>query len=178
MQRSQTTTTLRPLLHSLLVALVLLSSSSWAALTAIADRKVIDSNETLQLTVRFDGQVLTGEPDFAVLERDFRILSNNRQQQYSMINGRTESFTDWKLTLAPKRIGRLLIPSIRFKQDISDAIELTVRKASPSNATGQPVYTETLVDKSSIYVQEQLMLTHRLYTSTTIYSRLPIRFLN
>lgn len=165
MQRSQTTTTLRPLFFSMLVALVLLSSSSWAALTAIADRKVIDSNETLQLTVRFDGQVLTGEPDFAVLERDFRILSNNRQQQYSMINGRTESFTDWKLTLAPKRIGRLLIPSIKFKQDISDAIEITVRKASPSNATGQPVYTETLVDKSSIYVQEQLLLTHRLYTS-------------
>ena len=165
MQRSQTTTTLRPLLHSLLVALVLLSSSSWAALTAIADRKVIDSNETLQLTVRFDGQVLTGEPDFSVLERDFRILSNNRQQQYSMINGRTESLTDWKLTLAPKRIGRLLVPSIKFKQDISDAIEITVRKASPSNATGQPVYTETLVDKSSLYVQEQLLLTHRLYTS-------------
>lgn len=165
MQRPKTITSPRLLLYSLLVTLVLLSSSSWAALTAIADRQVLDSNETLQLTVRFNGQALTSEPDFSVLERDFRILSNNRQQQYSMINGRTESFTDWKLTLTPKRIGRLLIPSIRFKQDISDAIEISVRKASPSNATGQPVYTETLVDKSSVYVQEQLLLTHRLFTS-------------
>ena len=144
---------------------LVLSSSSWAKLTATADRTVLDSNETLQLTLRYNGQASTGEPNFAVLQKDFKILANNRQQQYSMINGRTESSTDWKLVLAPKRSGRLLIPSVRFKQDISNAIELTVRKARPSNATGQPVYTETIVDKSAVYVQEQLLLTHRLYTS-------------
>ena len=149
---------------TLIIALIL-STSSWAELTASADRTVLDSNETLQLTLRYDRQVLTSEPDFAVLQRDFKILSKNRQQQFSMINGRSESYTDWKLTLAPKRLGRLLIPSIKFKKDISDAIEITVRKASPSNVSGQPVYTETLVDKSAVYVQEQLLLTHRLYTS-------------
>ena len=147
---------IRPLL-ALLITLIA-SSPGWATLTATADRTVLDSNETLQLTLRYNGQVFTGEPNFAVLQRDFKILSNNRQQQYSMMNGRTESFTDWKLTLAPKRLGRLLIPSIKFKKDISDAIEITVRKASPSNATGQAVYTETLVDKSAVYVQEQLLL--------------------
>jgi len=150
------------------VALLLslaISSPSWAKLTATADRTVLDSNETLQLTVRYDAQVLTSEPNFDGLQRDFKILSNNRQQQFSIINGRSESYTDWKLTLAPKRLGRLLIPSIKFKQDISDAIEITVLKASPSNASGQPVYTETLIDKSAVYVQEQLLLTHRLYTS-------------
>jgi hypothetical protein len=148
-----------------LILALLTASPSWAKLTATADRTLLDSNETLQLTVRFDAQVLSSEPSFDVLQRDFKILSNNRQQQYSMINGRTESYTDWKLTLQPKRIGRLLIPSIKFKKDISDAVEITVRKASPSNATGQPVYTETLIDKSAVYLQEQLLLTHRLYTS-------------
>ena len=141
------------------------STQSWAKLTATADRTVLDSNETLQLLVRFDGQAVTSQPDFDVLKRDFKILSNNRQQQYSISNGRSESYTDWKLTLAPKRIGRLLVPSIKYKKDISDAIEISVRKASPSNTTGQPVYTETLLDKSAVYVQEQLLLTHRLYTS-------------
>lgn len=149
---------------TLLLSLTL-SSPGWAKLTATADRTVLDSNETLQLTLRYDAQVLTSEPNFDVLQRDFKILSNNRQQQYSNINGRSESYTDWKLTLAPKRLGKLLIPSIKFKKDISNAIEITVRKASPSNATGQPVYTETMVDKSAVYVQEQLLLTHRLYTS-------------
>ena len=165
MQRAENKTPLQPLFYILIVALFLLSSSAWAALTATVDRKGIDSNESLQLRVRYAGQASSSEPDFSVLERDFRVLSNNRKLQYSMINGRTESYTDWVLTLAPKRTGRLLIPSIKFRQDISDAIEITVRKASPSNTTGQPVYTETLVDKSSLYVQEQLLLTHRLYTS-------------
>ena len=141
------------------------STQSWAKLTATADRTVLDSNETLQLLVRFDGQAVTSQPDFDVLKRDFKILSNNRQQQISISNGRSESYTDWKLTLAPKRIGRLLVPSIKYKKDISDAIEISVRKASPSNTTGQPVYTETLIDKPAVYVQEQLLLTHRLYTS-------------
>ena len=165
MQRAENKTPLQPLFYILIVALFLLSSSAWAALTATVDRKGIDSNESLQLRVRYTGQASSSKPDFSVLERDFRVLSNNRKLQYSMINGRTESYTDWVLTLAPKRTGRLLIPSIKFRQDISDAIEITVRKASPSNTTGQPVYTETLVDKSSLYVQEQLLLTHRLYTS-------------
>ena len=157
---------IRPLLA--LVVTMAASSPGWAKLTSSADRTVLDSNETLQLTLRYDAQVLSGEPDFAVLQRDFNILSNNRQQQFSMINGRTESFTDWKLTLSPKRAGRLLIPSLKFKQDISDAIVITVRQASPSNATGQAVYTETLVNKTTVYVQEQLLLTQRLYTSVQL----------
>jgi len=149
----------------LMLFILTASTPSWAKLTATADRTVLDSNETLQLLVRFDGQAVTSQPDFDVLKRDFKILSNNRQQQYSISNGRSESYTDWKLTLAPKRIGRLLVPSIKYKKDISDAIEISVRKASPSNTTGQPVYTETLIDKPAVYVQEQLLLTHRLFTS-------------
>ena len=168
MQKSLNKNTERSVLQPawvLMLFILTASTPSWAKLTATADRTVLDSNETLQLLVRFDGQAVTSQPDFDVLKRDFKILSNNRQQQYSITNGRSESYTDWKLTLAPKRIGRLLVPSIKYKKDISDAIEISVRKASPSNTTGQPVYTETLLDKSAVYVQEQLLLTHRLYTS-------------
>jgi hypothetical protein len=109
-----------------------------------------------------------GEPDFSVIESDFEILSTSRQQQYSRVNGQTQSYTDWNLLLAPKRIGRLLVPSIKYKKDISNAIEITVRKATAASAAGQPVYTETLVDKSEVYIQEQLLLTHRLYTSVRL----------
>ena len=168
MQKSLNKNTERSFLQPawvLMLFILTASTPSWAKLTATADRTVLDSNETLQLLVRFDGQAVTSQPDFDVLKRDFKILSNNRQQQYSISNGRSESYTDWKLTLAPKRIGRLLVPSIKYKKDISDAIEISVRKASPSNTTGQPVYTETLIDKPAVYVQEQLLLTHRLYTS-------------
>ncbi len=150
---------------ALAAILALASSHSWATLTATADRTIIDSNETLQLLLRLDSQVLLGEPDFSAIETDFEILSTSRQQKYSRSNGQTQSYTDWNLLLAPKRIGRLLVPSIKFKKDISNAIEINVRQGTAASATGQPVYTETLVDKTEVYIQEQLLLTHRLYTS-------------
>ncbi len=86
------------------------ASSSWAELSATANRTVLDSNETLQLRVRLDAQAFRSEPDFSPLQKDFEILSNNRQQQYSSVNGKAESYTDWNLTLMPKRTGIILIP--------------------------------------------------------------------
>ena len=147
------------------------ASSSWAELSAKANRTVLDSNETLQLRVRLDAQAFRSEPDFSPLQKDFEILSNNRQQQYSSVNGKAESYTDWNLTLMPKRTGIILIPSLKYKKQISNAVEITVRAASASGASTagkQPIYTETLVDKSAVYIQEQIILTHRLYTSVQL----------
>jgi hypothetical protein len=62
------------LLISFILSLV--SSSSWAELSAKVDRSVLDSNETLGLELNYDGQVFSGEPDFSVLTADFEILSN------------------------------------------------------------------------------------------------------
>lgn len=66
----------------------------------------------------------------------------------------------------------LLIPSISFKGDVSNAVELRVR-AAPANPTAanpgsQPIYTETLVDRETVYVNQQIILTHRLYTSINL----------
>jgi hypothetical protein len=149
----------------------MVASDSYAALTAKVDRTVLDSNETLRAELRYDGQVFTGEPDFGPLIKDFEVLSNSRQQNYSNVNGKTESFTAWTLELRPKRAGILLIPSLTFKKEVSNAIELRVR-AAPSNSSAnpgtQPIYTETTVDANTPYVGQQVILTHRLYTSVQL----------
>jgi hypothetical protein len=149
----------------------MVASDSYAALTAKVDRTVLDSNETLRAELRYDGQVFTGEPDFGPLIKDFEVLSNNRQQNYSNVNGKTESYTAWTLELRPKRAGILLIPSLTFKKEVSNAIELRVR-AAPSNSSAnpgtQPIYTETTVDANTPYVGQQVILTHRLYTSVQL----------
>ena len=159
------------------VKLLIFISISFSAMTSMADlsvtidRSVIDSNETFRLNVRYDGQVFTGEPNFIELENDFEILSNNRQQSYSSINGRTESFTTWVLQLRPKRTGILEIPSLDFKGDSSKEVELRVRAApkNPSSNPGsQPIYSETLIDYTEAYVNQQIVLTQRLYTSVNL----------
>ena len=161
----------RLLIISTLCLATMVASDSYAALTAKVDRTVLDSNETLRAELRYDGQVFTGEPDFGPLIKDFEVLSNNRQQNYSNVNGKTESYTAWTLELRPKRAGILLIPSLTFKKEVSNAIELRVR-AAPSNSSAnpgtQPIYTETTVDANTPYVGQQVILTHRLYTSVQL----------
>jgi len=163
---------LRRLLIILTLCLAtMVASDSYAALTAKVDRTVLDSNETLRAELRYDGQVFTGEPDFGPLTKDFEVLSNSRQQNYSNVNGKTESYTAWTLELRPKRAGIILIPSLTFKKEVSNAIELRVR-AAPSNSSAnpgtQPIYTETTVDANTPYVGQQIILTHRLYTSVQL----------
>ena len=151
----------------LIIFLFFMAMPSWASLLSAVDRTEIESNETLQLTVTYSGKAVTGEPDFSLLKRNFEILSNNRQQQYSWVNGETKSSTDWKILLLAKRQGQLTIPALKFKSHSSKAIRVSVRPANKANnKTGnQPVFIQTTIDKNSAYIQEQIILSHRLHYS-------------
>jgi hypothetical protein len=156
--------------NSILILLFLVAIPSWASLSSTVDRTQIETNETLQLSVRYSGKAPSGEPDFSGIERDFSIASNSRQQQYSWVNGQSTSYTDWKILLIPKRQGKLTIPSLNFMGSRSQAVVINVRPADPSaNATsGQPVFIETTVDKDMAFIQEQIILTHRLHYSVPL----------
>ena len=137
-----------------------------ASLLSKVDRSTVNLGESFELTITFSEQVLFGEPDFSALEKDFNLLSRNQQNKYSNINGRATSFSQWVLMLSPKRTGSLLIPSFTFKGEVSNALEIKVSKAKASTqVAGAAVFTETVLDKNSVYVQEQALLTLRLYTS-------------
>ena len=147
--------------------LLIMSANGYAAsLLSKVDRSTVNLGESFELTLTFNEQVLFGEPDFSPLEKDFNLLSRNQQSKYSNINGNAISLTQWVLMLSPKRTGNLLIPSFTFKGEVSNALEIQVNKAKPSTqVAGAPVFTETVLDKGSVYVQEQALLTLRLYTA-------------
>ena len=154
----------------LTIFLIFVAVPSWASLISVVDRTEIETDETLQLTVTYSGQAVTGEPNFSPLKRDFEIISNSQQQQYSWVNGETKSSTDWKILLLPKRQGQLNIPALSFKGDTSKAINILVRPANTANkaAANQPVFIQTSTDKNSAYIQEQVLLTHRLHYSVPL----------
>ena len=149
-----------------LFLMIMTADGHAASLLSKVDRSAINLGESFELTLTFSEQVLFGEPDFSALEKDFYLLSRNQQRKYSNINGDTTSITEWVIRLSPKRTGSLLIPSFTFKGEVSNAVEMQVSKAKPSTqAAGAAVFTEALLDKNSVYVQEQALLTLRLYTS-------------
>ncbi len=159
------------LLSAALLLTVTLSAPTLAGqLSASADRTRISLEETLNLVVRYDEQVIFGEPDFSQLKQQFEILANRRANQYRSVNGKAESWTQWTLTLAPKQAGSLQIPAFEFEGARSKPLTIEVQPAAAATAPGsdQPVFLETELSKSSVYVQEQLLLTYRLYTSVDL----------
>ncbi|MBU3071218.1 BatD family protein [Aestuariicella sp. G3-2] len=146
-----------------------ITAHAQSVLTATVDRSQVSLEETLKLQVKFNEQVMFGEPDFSELEQNFDILGNSRSNQYRSINGKVESWTQWTLTLAPKREGKLLIPSFKYEGSFSDAIEITVTKTpAAASASDKPVYIEAELDKQQGYVQEQFLYTIRLFTSVDL----------
>lgn len=151
-----------------LLALALLfgaSNATAAELRASVDRTEISENETLTLTIRLDEQVGRSSPDFSRLEKDFEILSQQRSSQFHNINGRSESWTDWTLILAPKASGKLSIPAFRFQGTLSQPLEITVtqsNKAAPGEL--RDVFVEVETDKPEVFVQEQLLVTFKIHT--------------
>lgn len=134
-------------------------------LTAIVDRDTLGLEETFTLVLRYDEQI-NAAPDYELLQKDFEILNTQSGTQMSIINGNMEASTEWKIALAPRRIGKLLIPSFNINGAVSDAIEITVEGKSRKPKDGQndvSVEIETNVDTA--YVQQQIIVTLRLYTT-------------
>ena len=167
----------------LLLSLLYSMAGHAAELASSIDRNELGLGETLELSVVYSGQS-SEKPDFSSLNHQFEILGTNQRSNISMINGSFASTTTWQLTLLPKSAGAAVIPTFHLKGNTSDAIELKVRDdtANPgSSASGaQSLFTEVTLDKTSLYVQEQALLTVRLYTRVSLngYSLSPLEIPN
>ncbi|MEH6466188.1 MAG: BatD family protein [Porticoccus sp.] len=164
-------TTYNTAIRLLLATLFWLTSTAALAdtFTASVDRNQLGKGETLELLVQYDGQT-TSDPDFTPLNDDFEVLSQQQKNKFSIMNGNSTSYTEWRLQLLPRRTGKLQIPSLSFKGVDSKAITLKVENRPQTSSSTQPVFVETDLDKSSAYVQEQLLITFRINASTNLQS--------
>lgn len=137
-------------------------------LIASIDRDTISMQDTFTLTISADSKS-SGQPDFSTLKSDFEILSNNVSQFTSISNAGAEFKKVWQLMLAPKRVGTLLIPSFNVDGAISDAIEIKVSKQSQNQSSGdEKVSVVVEVDKSKVYVQEQILVKFKLISQINL----------
>ncbi len=155
------------LIFAALLALTSPSLKAAAELSAKVDRHKISLEETLQLTVKLNEQSHSDAPNFELLKEHFTILGQNRSSQFQNINGRYQSWTQWQISLAPKKTGQLLIPSLELNGAYSDAIAIEVTASSPT-PKGQVsklfLDTDIDIDNSSPYVQQQILFKVQLFT--------------
>ncbi len=151
----------------LLTSLLAVSQTETQPLSAFVDRNDISLNELLTLTIRIDSSLGNARPSLAGLNRDFEQIGNvSTRSSYTNINGTVQSFVDYIVQLRPRSAGTLTIPSFRIGGEVSSPITISVGEADQlSNSGSDEIFILSDVSKETVYVQEQLLYTIKLYYS-------------
>lgn len=133
------------------------------------DRNRLNENETLTLQIKTDQLSLFDSPNLEPLHRDFEVLAQQARTNIQIINGQNRSEKIWEISLLPKRAGTLMIPALTLDHQTSTPITIEVQKAPLNSAQTADVFLHSEIDQQgSVYVQQQLIYTLRLYYATSI----------
>lgn len=105
------------------------------------------------------------DPDFSPLDTDFELLSQQKKQQMSWVNGESNHVHLWVLKMMAKRTGKLQIPSIAFGDDQTDPLPITVNEVIANKPLNSPstFFLQAEVVPGKAYVQSQILYTVRFY---------------
>lgn len=157
----------RVFFHIFIGWLFCFSTSAFADFTASVNRTNIGIHDTIELTLRTHIKS-SDNPDLSGLSRNFDILGTRQNRQVQIINGKTQSWRDWVITLSPKKTGSLTIPPISLDAEKSDAITISVNSSAASSDKISPVFMKATLDSQHVYTQEQILLTLKIYTSINL----------
>ncbi|QUX95452.1 hypothetical protein C0J08_08460 [Marinomonas sp. CT5] len=157
-------------LMTTLLFITLSSSLHAASVTASLDKNVTTENEVVQLTLRADFSDTGNGPDLTPLKDNFDILGKSQNSQFSFNLGTTTALNFWVVSLMPKSVGTIEIPPIKVGDYASQPIKLEV-KSSPQllDSNGNPpVMVKTDVSEVEPYLQQEVILNVKLYTSVAL----------
>ena len=148
----------------LCLVLTLFSTAQAQEIEISLDRTEIARGETATLTIRIYDQRQGMQLDLTPLTSQFDVLGTRTSSQIRSVNGAVEAWTDYIVTLFPLEEGNLVIPALDINGTTTAPIEITVTNEGPrSNQSNEELYLEIETNKESVYVQEQLLFTIRLY---------------
>ena len=134
------------------------------SIEASVDRNEIARGDTLTLTLRVFDQRQGMQLDLNPLTEKFDVLSTRSSVQMRSVNGNVATWTDYIITLFPLEEGEITIPALEINGLTTDPITVNVVNQGPmSNQSNEELFLEIEVNKDSVYVQEQLLFTIRLF---------------
>ena len=146
------------------LGLTLFSTAQAQEVEISLDRNEIARGETVTLTIRIYEQRQGMQLDLTPLTSQFDVLGTRTSSQIRSVNGAVEAWTDYIVTLFPLEEGELIIPELDINGTTTAPIQVTVTNEGPrSNQSNEELYLEIETNKESVYVQEQLLFTVRLY---------------
>ena len=157
---------------SVLLTLLLGPFSSFSALAANAVASVshnsVTKDEVFLLRVATDEKVSSDALDLTALQQDFYVGTPNFGSSMRIVNGSRSVSSEWNISLAPLRLGKVQIPSF----DIEGAktkpitINVAVNKAAPTQH--DMAEFQLNLSKNSLYPQEVVELDVKLIIKVSI----------
>ncbi|QDQ39851.1 protein BatD [Legionella geestiana] len=157
-----------------------LAQAVMAAVTLRITPQPAQAGEPVQITLIVHGKDASAMPDLTPLQGDFTITGTSRSIEYRAVNGQAQTSSVWTILAVPKHSGMLKIPSITIGTQSTPAQTLIVsgagappRPQSTSSAATPDVpdssrdglWFNTQVDTATPFVNQQVVLTVRLYSS-------------
>lgn len=151
--------------------LCLCGTQLWAAgFSATVDRARLNEGETLDLILESEDVTQFGMPDLTPLRDQFEVVSTRQENRLSTFAGQARSSTRWIVTLLPRQSGYVVVPPLKLGDAQSQPITLQVLKNDPaSGGKLAPIFIDASLDRESVYVQAQAVLTLRIYHSVSLY---------
>ncbi len=158
---------------SLLFVVVLLvgTADSQAEVRATIDRQNVSLGDTLRLTITATENEEIADTDLRPLLVDFEILQRSTSTSTSIVNGQRTHSRQISLDITPRRQGALEIPPVRVGRGRSNSLSVNVGPPADSIATEETVLFEAELDRDSVYVQGQVILTLRIHQAINLDNR-------
>ncbi len=140
---------------------LLLPALAAAEVRVSVDRNPVPLDESFRITFTVEGEA--GEPDFSVLEKDFQVLGTSRSLRTTFVNGAMQRQQTWLVTVMARRAGRITVPAVSFGAVRSPPLEVEVTEPASGGPQAGDVFMEVSVDTERPYVQQQVILTVRIF---------------
>jgi hypothetical protein len=155
--------------------LFILSATAYGQFTASVNRNKVGLQENFQITFTTQGDISDfTPPSFS----DFRMLSGpNSQTSFQSINGRTTRSQSYSYILRGKTAGKFTIGAAKVvlngRKTESNPVAIEILKQAPKagaegNSISDNLFVKLSLDKSKVYVGEQVTATYTIYTAVNI----------
>ncbi len=162
----------RPVLWMLVLLAALVAQLAQGAVEATVDRTRIAMGDTLQLVISAteDDEELA-DIKLDGLLRDWELLSRSTRSNTTIVNGKRNHERQLQLEITPRREGALTIPAFQVGAGRTREVLVEVGAAPKIDPGAEHVLFEASVDRESVYVQGQLLLTLRLQQAVNLDGR-------
>ena len=134
---------------------------------AIVDKNIITIDDVINFKIELESTISFGDLNASSIFKDFDVISGPSQQTtMQWINGRMTNSKIMSWMISPKKVGRLIIPSLNIliggKKISTNKITIQVEKSKLSKKD-LDVFISAELNRDKVYLGEQIILTYKIY---------------